>query len=65
MHLAAQVHGLRLMMVAAFVVMLVAGDMPSGFFIVAFGTIMLMAGGSGDGAIGAVCRYRRGKARLQ
>ena len=53
------------MMVAAFAVMLVAGSMPSGLFIVAFGAIMLMAGGSGDGAIGAVCRNCRGKARLQ
>ena len=53
------------MMVAVYAVMLVAGDMPSGLLIVAFGTIMLMADGSGDGTIGAVCRYCRGKARLQ
>ena len=53
------------MMVAAFAVMLVAGNMPSGPFIMGSVAIMLMAGGSGDGAIGPVCPCCRGKARLQ
>jgi hypothetical protein len=52
-------------MVTASAVMLVAGNMPSGLFILDSVAIMLMAGCSGDGPTGAVCRYCRGKARLQ
>ncbi len=53
------------MMVAAFAVMLVAGNMPSGPFIMDSVAIMLMTGSSGHGATGAVRPCYRGKARLQ
>lgn len=54
------------MMVAAFAVMLVAGNMPTGLFIVDSGAIIiLMAGGSGCIASAAVYPHCRGKTWLQ